>query len=58
LAWSALPGRSYRVEWKANLGDPAWQMLADLYAAATTLSYTDQTVPVSAQRFYRITLLP
>jgi hypothetical protein len=58
FAWSALPGRSYRVEWKANLSDPAWQMLADLYASAATLSYTDQTVPVAAQRFYRITLLP
>jgi hypothetical protein len=57
FSWNTDSGHTYRVEWKANLTDPTWQTLVELPASLDTLSFTDQNVSGSAQRFYRVTEL-
>lgn len=56
LTWSAIPGTKYRVQFKNNLGDPAWTTLVpDVTAVGTTASYFDPVNTV--QRFYRVSVL-
>ncbi|MCX6930838.1 MAG: hypothetical protein NT154_47690, partial [Verrucomicrobia bacterium] len=53
LAWSAISGAKYRVQFKDDLGDTNWTDLApDVTAAGPVASITD--IPNVAQRFYRI----
>ena len=52
LLWSAVPGRSYRVQWKQQPGDATWNDLADVTASTNSASFSD---PVGeTQRFYRV----
>jgi hypothetical protein len=52
LTWQTLIGKTYRIEFKAALSDPAWVPLGDYVAFGDTLTIRD---PVgAAQRFYRI----
>jgi hypothetical protein len=54
ITWLSFPGKSYRVEYKGNLNDPAWTTLgADLLAVTGTLSFTNNPAP-NTLRFYRI----
>ncbi len=56
LTWSALGGRTYRVQYKDELADPDWTNLSpDVTADGPTASKTDPFVPT--QRFYRIIAL-
>ena len=58
LQWNAVPGRSYRVEYKTDLNDPAWTPLGpNLQAAGDTATLADP-VGTNAQRLYRIVPLP
>ena len=58
LRWPSIPGRSYQVDYKANLGDPAWSHLGSAVSAnAFTTSATNNVGPAS-QRFYRLVLAP
>lgn len=53
LTWSAIPGQKYRVQFKTNLTDPAWNDLApDVTAVLSTTSKTDALT--ATQRFYRV----
>jgi hypothetical protein len=53
LTWSAIPGTTYRVQFKADLSDTNWTDLApDVTATGPTASLTDSPGPT--QRFYRI----
>ena len=55
FTWNAIPGKTYRVQYKSNLEDVAWINLADLTAPGATVSYQE---PAGAgQRFYRIIAL-
>jgi len=58
LAWTAIPGQTYRVQYKPTLTATHWtDLLPDITATASTASTTD--APGSApQRFYRVLLLP
>ena len=57
--WSAIPGRSYRVEYKDSVGTPGWQLLVDVVVAqANVASVTDEEAPSSSQRFYRVSAWP
>jgi hypothetical protein len=55
LAWSAIPGMTYRVQYKHNLDAAGWQQLGepvtatDLVATASDPGFSGQP-----QRFYRI----
>jgi hypothetical protein len=58
LTWATEPGHTYRVEYKDDLGDPAWKELSDSVTAATaTTSWTDTTASPARQRFYMVRVL-
>ncbi|HWI57282.1 MAG TPA: hypothetical protein VNZ22_08645, partial [Bacillota bacterium] len=53
LTWDALPGATYRVQYKTDLADADWMDLGTaVIASASTASLND--TPSSSQRFYRI----
>ena len=60
LAWNAIPGQTYRVQFKNNLTDAGWSDLADVTAVADTASdvcgLADESGPVP-QRFFRILIV-
>jgi len=58
LAWSAMTGQTYRVQYKPTLAATNWtDLLPDISATTSTASTTD--APGSTpQRFYRVLLLP
>jgi hypothetical protein len=56
LTWSAIPGRSYRIDFKDDLAAPAWTPLGStVLALGFTAGATDSPAP-STRRFYRIRL--
>jgi hypothetical protein len=58
ITWSAINGRTYRLEYKTALSDPEWTALGqDVTATDATVSATDKGASTS-QRFYRVVLLP
>ena len=58
LTWDAIPGQSYRVQYKSDLNESVWNDLSgDVVAAGESASKTDASGLVE-QRFYRILVLP
>ena len=58
LTWSAVIGRTYRVQYKNDLTDPDWTDLSpDVTASGNTAALTDISA-AGSQRFYRVELLP
>ena len=54
LIWPVQSGKSYQVQFKNNLTDPAWQTLpGSVTILGSTASFTDPT-PAKEQRFYQI----
>lgn len=53
FAWKAIPGKTFRVQYKSQLNEPAWHDL-DPVIIATNSPAIFQDVPSSGQRFYRI----
>jgi len=57
LTWSAIPGRSYRIDFKDDLAAPAWTPLAPTFVApGFSATITDTPAPFT-RRFYRIRLV-
>jgi hypothetical protein len=56
ITWSAIPGGTYRLQYKDTLECPIWHDLGDFPATTTIISTTD-LAGVAAQRFYRVLLL-
>ena len=54
LEWTALPGKTCRVEYKNNLDDPDWIPLGDCPSPVN--SFTDESAVSYSQRFYRLLL--
>ena len=52
LSWGAVQGRIYRVQWKQQLDDPAWNDLTDITATTNSVLFTDPIL--QDQRFYRV----
>ena len=52
FTWSAIPGRTYRVQWKSQLDATAWTDLANVTASTNSISFTNAVAP--NQRFYRV----
>jgi len=52
LSWGAVPGRSYRVQWKQQPDDATWIDLTDITASTNSVLFTDPVV--QSQRFYRV----
>jgi hypothetical protein len=58
LTWSASAGLKYRLQYKDNLTDAAWQTLnGDVIATNITAVKTDPGFAGVAKRFYRVLLL-
>ena len=59
LTWSAIAGKSYRVQYKLDLSQTDWSDLAgDVTASDTNAIKVDTTVSNATNRFYRIQVLP
>src|SRR5204863_9756684 len=57
VSWAAIPGRSYRVDYKDALNAPTWTLLAaPVQALGATATVFDAPAPAT-RRFYRIVLL-
>lgn len=57
LRWTAVPDRTYRVQFKQSVTDAAWNDLpGDITAVGTSTQKADAIV--DAQRFYRLMVLP
>jgi hypothetical protein len=58
VLWSAVPGKSYRIQFKNHVTDNAWSDLpGDVQAVSESASKTDSTAGASWQRFYRVTVV-
>jgi hypothetical protein len=58
LTWTAIAGKSYRVQYRTNLIEPGWTDLAgDVVAGGNTASKSDSILS-AAQKFYRVHALP
>jgi hypothetical protein len=56
LTWAAIPGRTYRLEFKDDLAAPAWTLLGStVLAPGFSATVTDTPAPFT-RRFYRIRL--
>lgn len=59
IIWQAVPSRTYRLQYKTNLTDPAWLDLpGDVTAGSLTATNTDLLHLEAQTRFYRVALLP
>jgi hypothetical protein len=59
INWYAIPGLTYRIQYKNNLNDPAWTDLpGDVQATNTIALKLDAPASTNVSRFYRIIALP
>jgi hypothetical protein len=57
LSWTAIPGRTYRVQYTPDLNTNSWIDLAgDITASGSTASKADTLT--GTKRFYRVEMLP
>ncbi len=54
ITWLAVPGRSYRVQFKDSLTESGWQELGGSVTILGNQGYYQDLAPVATQRFYRI----
>ena len=58
INWTGVVGRTYRLQFKQSLTDPAWTDLdGDITAATNDLSKVDLTAGASRERYYRVLLI-
>jgi hypothetical protein len=58
ISWSTVPGRTYRLEYKDDLTQPAWQPVGQTQATSASASLVDLSAVGRVQRFYRVMLMP
>lgn len=57
VQWSAVPGKTYRVQFKTDLNAAGWSDLpGDVTAAGSTASKVDNTSQI--RKYYRVVLIP
>jgi regulation of enolase protein 1 (concanavalin A-like superfamily) len=55
FSWGAVPGRTYRIEYKNNLSDPDWiDLVGPITADKDSLTVLDLEAISAPQRYYRI----
>jgi len=58
VVWNAIPGRSYRVEYKQNVDDPSWAVVSgEVRINGSTGSMEDPSSSADTHRFYRVAVL-
>lgn len=58
LAWTALPGIQYQVQYRTNLTQTDWINLGGVITATSNPMTLSDTNKLNSQRFYRVALLP
>ncbi len=59
VLWSAVPGKSYQVQFKNEIDDPNWTTLPSIVTASgTTAATVDNSGGFPSHRFYRVVLVP
>jgi len=59
LTWAALPGMTYRVEWRSSLGDVLeWAVVGTVTADGSSATVNDFDALFEPRRFYRVVQLP
>ena len=59
LRWSAVSGLTYRVQHKASLRLTNWiDLIGDVMASETNVTNSDPTADGTANRFYRVRVVP
>ncbi len=54
ITWQTVPGKSYRVQFKNNPEDPAWQELGGSVTIIGNQGYCQDLAPAATRRFYRV----
>lgn len=54
IGWPALPGKTYRVQYKDNLDDATWQDVTGTVTIVGNTGFLTDTAPSGGQRFYRV----
>ncbi len=54
ITWQAVPGRSYRVQFKNSPDESGWQELGGSVTILGNQGYCQDLAPAATQRFYRI----
>jgi hypothetical protein len=54
LKWNTVAGQNYQIQYKANLGDPAWTPIETVTATTTTLTWTNTGLTGIGERIYRV----
>ncbi|MBA4146497.1 MAG: hypothetical protein H0X66_00155 [Verrucomicrobia bacterium] len=54
FTWSALAGVTYRIEYKSNLSDANWTLLAQVTPADSAGTFSEEISESNPQRFYRV----
>jgi hypothetical protein len=57
ITWPLAPGKSYRVQFKNDLMDPAWQDLNGNVVLIDGTGHATDLAPAAGRRFYRIVLV-
>jgi hypothetical protein len=57
IAFPAVNGRQYRIEYRDTMAAGSWQTLQTITATSGSVSVNDTTVPKPAMRFYRVIAL-
>ncbi len=54
LTFSAVPGRSYRLEYKEDLNTPVWTPVGNTWVAASAILTLNEQIEPGPQRFFRV----
>ena len=58
VSWSAVAGRSYKVQYKNNLNDSTWIDLPHYAAVMGQTGFVDDTDTLVSERYYRVVIVP
>lgn len=58
LTWSAIPGRTYQIQYKTDLDQAEWDNLGGPIIASALTITTNDPIGANVRRFYRVGLLP
>jgi hypothetical protein len=57
IQWASVAGKTYRVDFKNNLGSPTWTQLGGNVPATGPTTQVTDNMGANIQRFYRVSLL-
>jgi hypothetical protein len=58
MAWGAVPGQAYQIQFKTSLKERAWIPLGGVVRTANTSATVTENPIANSQRYYRIAIVP